>query len=609
MLHVYDFPHFTIISHRLTQRGGVRATQHSSIIECLYATKAITYSIGRYEIIDQCTINYDGYTHDLPHGLIDRTLFVSGQSTFRIHGAKARKDHRNLFTIEGLDKATVELTGRRRERSLAVTTTGTQVTLAIRVTSLDAQVVNDRTAIGELLFGDDVTLKTVYGNCSFGKINIVPYQGPGVVNGVAEMFYNGTVAGQNPQAIESSLTAVIRATYGWEGVAYQHIMIMLPPGTEVGYEPWYAYSYVGNYRSVFNNDWSGYVSANVHEFGHTLGLLHSSRGGNEYMDQTGYMGYSYAITGSPSKCFNGHKNYLLGWYSDRFLQITPSVLPWTGNLVTFVDYDKALPNEPVLIQINDLYLQYNRAKSFNYQTRQNQDEVTITQAVNASVISAAVGSVSMSNTTYTVFNYRGSETLLIEACSQQFVSDNGQADLYQISIYLKSQASGCLSALSTNPPPTPSPVQRPTTSVGAITTAPSAMPPKSTEAPRPTLAKRQPKSTSPQPALTAKPTVTTPSPSATTTTKLTSPQLRPTRSPRRTSRPAGPTSANQQPTATSVPTSNVVAECVDSSGSFRYQGRNRNCHWLATKAKQLSSLCATGTKAYNICRATCKSCY
>jgi hypothetical protein len=30
---------------------------------------------------------------------------------------------------------------------------------------------------------------------------------------------------------------------------------------------------------------------------------------------------------------------------------------------------------------------------------------------------------------------------------------------------------------------------------------------------------------------------------------------------------------------------------------------------LATKAKQLSSLCATGTKAYNICRATCKSCY
>jgi hypothetical protein len=583
------------------QRGAVRASQRASSIDCLYAKKAITYPNREYKTIDQCIINYDGHAHDLPEGLIDQSSYVSGQSTFRIHGASLQKSNDNSITIGGLDNAKIEMIERRQRRRLPWTTTGTHIVLAIRVTSLDAQVIYDQGTIGELLFGDGVTLKNVYSNCSFGKLNIVPYQGPGVVNGVAEMFYNGTVAGQNPQAVENSLTNVIRATYGWEGVAYQHIMIMLPPGTEPAF---LAYTYVGNYRSVFNNDWAGYVSANVHEFGHTLGLQHSSRGGNEYMDQTGYMGYSYATIGSPSKCFNGHKNYLLGWYSDRFLPITPSVLPWTGNLVTFVDYDDALPNEPVLIQINDLYLQYNRAKSFNYQTKQNQDQVTITQAINASVISAAVGSVSMSNTTYTVFNYQGSETLLIEACSQQFVSDNGRADLYQISIYLESQISGCLSVLPDNQAPTPAPI-RPTIFPVYVTAAPSRATPKPTKIVQLTTI------ATPKPVATVKPTAAS------------KPNSKPpTRSPRRTPPPTPrpilsptsfPTLLPTSPTnifqhQSSPPTSAVATKCVDGSGTFRYRAASRNCQWLLIRPSTQSSLCVQGQAAYQLCKKTCNAC-
>jgi len=172
----------------------------------------------------------------------------------------------------------------------------------------------------------------MYSACSFGKLNKIPYQGPGVVNDVAEIFINAMVASESTQVFENLVMQQVQLIFGLEGVAYDHIMIMMPSATQAN---WLAYSYIGAYRGVFNNVWSDYVSANVHEIGHTLGFYHSLRAGKEYYDETGYMGYSFAVAGSPSKCFNGHKNYILGWYWDRTLEIVPSSLPWTGNLVQF----------------------------------------------------------------------------------------------------------------------------------------------------------------------------------------------------------------------------------------------------------------------------------
>lgn len=72
------------------------------------------------------------------------------------------------------------------------------------------------------------------------------------------------------------------------------------PGGTAG--TWVAYGYVAWYRTVYNNEWCGYVSAAVHEIGHNIGLYHSSKGSEEYGDKQGMMGYSFRQINAPAMC-------------------------------------------------------------------------------------------------------------------------------------------------------------------------------------------------------------------------------------------------------------------------------------------------------------------
>lgn len=172
-----------------------------------------------------------------------------------------------------------------------------------------------------------------------------------------------------------------------------------------------------------------------HELGHTLGLNHANRNGKTYGDSTGYMAAGHRQTNWPRKCFNGQKNWQLGWYYSRQETIRMSALEKGAlvELATFVDFDISDHDEPVLLNVADSYfLQYNVAKGFNIDTEQKKNMVTITAPTGRgsdSMEGLGVGGV------YTEFFFEKSRrTLIIEAC--RATKGKHGADIMVISVAL-----------------------------------------------------------------------------------------------------------------------------------------------------------------------------
>ena len=74
------------------------------------------------------------------------------------------------------------------------------------------------------------------------------------------------------------------------------------------------------------------------------------------------MGYSYIDDEGPVMCFNGPKNWQLGWYSDRQLSVS-SGSSWSGRVYGISDYQSSSNGDAVVIKIDtspNLYVSYNR---------------------------------------------------------------------------------------------------------------------------------------------------------------------------------------------------------------------------------------------------------
>jgi hypothetical protein len=96
------------------------------------------------------------------------------------------------------------------------------------------------------------------------------------------------------------------------------------------------------------------------------------------------MGYGATNVGAPASCFNAQKHFTLKWFEARggVRRLNMSAdLPWMGYLAFFGDYKSTAMNQPVVINIGStkprLFLQYNRAKGINHQTRMAKDSVVI----------------------------------------------------------------------------------------------------------------------------------------------------------------------------------------------------------------------------------------
>merc|ERR1711862_308480 len=150
-----------------------------------------------------------------------------------------------------------------------------------------------------------------------------------------------------------------------------------------------AFSGVNSWFSSIHNKWCRNPATIMHEVAHNLGLGHAYQNGIEYDDETTLMGFSYPETDGPFKCFNGQNMWHLGWFRSRTAIIDTrkisspiatvnSFLRGSGNtqeqyiqnirisknkaqlvqLATFVDYDKTVDEQNVLIKIDDLFIVY-----------------------------------------------------------------------------------------------------------------------------------------------------------------------------------------------------------------------------------------------------------
>eukprot|EP00543_Licmophora_paradoxa_P005864 CAMPEP_0202451146 /NCGR_PEP_ID=MMETSP1360-20130828/9642_1 /ASSEMBLY_ACC=CAM_ASM_000848 /TAXON_ID=515479 /ORGANISM="Licmophora paradoxa, Strain CCMP2313" /LENGTH=827 /DNA_ID=CAMNT_0049069645 /DNA_START=188 /DNA_END=2671 /DNA_ORIENTATION=+ len=546
--------------------------------------------------------------------------------------------------------------------------------LVVRVSTLDSEPSLGVNQLTNRIFdlGIPLSLRSQYMACSGEKLEFIPGDMAGNVlsaPGILEITLDTNVGTMTRKDLTELAIEKAKSLLGLDDLREQFDNVMLnhPPGS---LENWAAYAFLDYYVSVYNDEWIGYISAVMHEVGHNIGFTHSNENGI-YKDQTGYMGFSYRFQEWPSMCFNGAKNWQIGWFDDRNLDLTDVDLTSEAkviNIAAFVDYYLTNEGTYVGVKIGNIFLQYNRAKGPNFQTREKRNRLTVTLTTEDE--SELLAGLNPSSGSYTT-----SDGVKIHVCSKVQGTDDSP-DYMVVSI-------GYMTTLCPTTSPTDSPIPSPSPS--SAPTAPTNYP---TESPAPSpspsmfptsiptysgvFGRAAPVEEDPTEQPTRAPTrsptrspTNAPSPSPTkqpTRSPSSSPTAMPSASPSRkpSAKPSkGPSAApsytlpdrgqicDDDPTGTFLLSDGTTLEtcywlnnqgssirssycnnaaseastlcpetcgtCTDdcedeANATFLLNGQDRTCSWLAGQPILWQFICIPGETAFEICKETCNSC-
>jgi len=316
-------------------------------------------------------------------------MYIPDHASIHIHDLTTgshRVSRKNNTDRDPVSNDNNEDSNDRRRLSKGPSTIGQLQTLVIRLT--DKNNVSPTSNVAKLVndvFTDSVSLKTQTHACSYGKLNIEPFHGntPSntyINNGVVDIQMDYVMGSNAPGMDQAALKAAQDHIGDLNDPMFDLLLFCFPPGET----DFLAFAYPSSKFSFYNDEWCGFVAAQMHEVGHNLGLAHSGQSGeSEYGDQTGYMGGSPGVDDF-KMCFNPQKSYQLGWYEDQTQTFNPldgtSQREFILNGVS--DYQKNTDAFVVLrmrqlSKEQDYYIGYNRATGINEQSGEDKGAVTI----------------------------------------------------------------------------------------------------------------------------------------------------------------------------------------------------------------------------------------
>ena len=365
----------------------------STVVEVQHEDPSIEESYFSCETSDGMQYKVDG----VPQSEVDseKAAVANGEKEFdfpagtTIANGKINAPHGTKVSFKKKrDKGTVGPKGgyswSGRDRKLL--TAGTKTVLVVRVIAADGTTSASQAELSDSVFGtsgDQVNLASQYNVCSdgqliFDKAANKAGNGATISNGVTQISVSTTKA-QGDVEMRNAITTALNTAFSVTSptALADYVMYCLPAGTMSGI----AYAFINSWMSVYSDNWCTYLSAQMHEVGHNLGLAHSNEAGS-YKDQTGMMGFSYSQDDGPKMCFNGAKSWQLGWYQDKHQVFNLSDSSWSGRLVGHVDKGSAAADDTIILKLNtgtatDYYVSFNSPTAHNSGTVEAGNQVTV----------------------------------------------------------------------------------------------------------------------------------------------------------------------------------------------------------------------------------------